>query len=429
MLLAELADVALHEATSRYGDMCIHAVIDLRRAFSREQLERAAAATIADFPVLGRTFERRFWRDRWRPVDGPVSDAVHVVDDAADLEAETAAWLRRPIVHTRERPLRIVSLLRGQGSRLIVTVSHLAVDGGGAAAVGHVLGAHLYGVRPSAPVDSRRNPGSALEGLRWYHGPALARDVALSLVQPLLTLATARRDRPYPAGGTEGARWRYLVISAPDLARLRSRCRPGGASVNDAIVAALSRVAAGRSSRGPTTVLYTMDLRRYAGAPRLTAANTSSILAAIVPRSSIGDLATTAGAVAAITARHRGSLAGPAFLLWPLALGAGLPHTFARRVTRALLPVLVDLPLGRGLLLTNVGRLDDGLAVFGDDIEALRVVGPGIDGVGAPVVVAYGFRGELHLELYSPPGLATGALEEFEAELRSALELPVGTSA
>lgn len=428
MLPAQLSDVALHASMSRYGDLCIHAVIDLRRAFSREDLERALTATIADFPVLGRAYEARFWRDRWRPVAGPVSDAVHVVDDPADLEAETTAWIRRRITFTRERPVRIVSLRRRGGSRVILSVMHLAVDGGGAAAVGHVLGSHLYGVRPSAPADPRRDIRSSMDGLRWVHLPVLARDVARSLVQPLRTVTAALRVRPYPDGGRSAASWRHLVIRDPELGAIKARCRANGASVNDALIAALARVAAGRSTAGPLAVLYTMDLRRYARAPRLTAANTSSILTAIVPRAAIGDLAATAGAVAAITSRHRRGLDGPAYLAAPLALGAAAPHGIARRFTRWMFPLLVDAPLRRGFLVTNVGRLDDGLAAFGDDIEALRIVGPNIDGVRVPVVVAYGLRGELHLELYAPAGLSVKALDDLEGELRTALELRAATS-
>ena len=51
---AELSDVGLFEAMHRYGDLGIHAVIDLRRTFSRDDLERALRGTIEAFPVLGR---------------------------------------------------------------------------------------------------------------------------------------------------------------------------------------------------------------------------------------------------------------------------------------------------------------------------------------------------------------------------------------
>ncbi|MFI5298232.1 MAG: hypothetical protein ACHREM_09055 [Polyangiales bacterium] len=423
MFRAELADVGLFGSMERYGDLGIHAVIDLRRSFSRAELERALEAAVAAFPVLGRRYVPGFWQDQWHEVEGPISDAVHVVDEPSDLDAQTAAWARRPIDSLRERPLRLVSLRRGEGSRLVLSITHLAVDGGGAAAVGHVLGAHLYGRSPAVPTDARRNAGSALEGLRWHHLPVLARDMAGTALLPLRILRAAKRTRHFPTSPASEASWRHLTISVAEVARLKALCGPQGASVNDALIAALARVAAGRSSRGPLAVMYTMDLRRYAGAPRLTAANTSSILSVLVPREAVTDLASAAGAVAKLTARQRKGLAGPAFLLAPLTLALGAPHAWARQLTRWLHPVIIELPLRRGLVFTNVGRIDEGLTAFGDDIESLRVIGPNMHGVTVPAVVAFGFRGELHLEIFGAPGLAASALEELEIELREALEL------
>ena len=423
MILAELSDVGLYSSMDRYGDLGIHAVIDLRRTFSRAQLEGAFQAAIEAFPVLGRRYVPGFWRDRWEPVEGPVSEAVHVVDEPGDLEKQTASWARQPIDSTRDRPLRLVSLPRGQGARLILTITHLAVDGGGAAAVGHVLGAHLFGLPPSAPVDARRNVASALEGLRWKHLPMLARDLGAAALVPFRTFGAAKRERPFPTTASTESSWRHMTIPAAEVNRIKARCRARGASVNDALIAGLARVAAIRSSKGPLSVMYTMDLRRYAGSARLTAANTSSILSVIVPRDEVRDLAATAGAVAKITRRHQRGLAGPAFILGPLALALGAPHAWARQVTRWLHPVLIELPLSRGLVFTNVGRIDEGLAAFGGDIESLRVIGPSMRGVSVPAVVAFGYRGELHLELFGAPGLAPAALEELETELRGALEL------
>ena len=426
MFAAELTDVGLFGSMPRYGDLCIHGVIDLRRSFSAAELARAAEATILDFPVLGRRYEPRFWRDRWTRVDGPVADLVHVVDrvDAGtDIEAETLAWVQRPIAVERERPFRLVTMRRGSGSRIILSILHLAVDGAGAAAVGHVLGAHLYGVPPAVAVDGRRDVVRVLERVRWYHAPVLARDVGAMLLQPLRMLCAGRRERPYPTEPTACTHFRHFAIEAADLARLKARCKEGGASVNDALIAALARVSARRSSTGAVPVLYTMDLRRYSASPRLSAANTSSILAVFVPRAAaVGDLAQAATAVAGITARHRRGLAGQAFMV-PTVLGLGSPHAFVRRMMRALHPVMVDLPLGRGLVVTNVGKLDEGLRAFGDDLEDIRVIGPNLQGVSVPAVVAFGFRGALHVELVGAPGLAAQALAELESELRDALEL------
>ena len=67
--------------------------------------------------------------------------------------------------------------------------------------------------------------------------------------------------------------------------------------------------------------------------------------------------------------------------------------------------------------------MDAALAAFGDDLEDVRMVGPAMAGVPAPAVVASGFRGALHLQLVSAPGLAAEASLELERELRAALEL------
>jgi NRPS condensation-like uncharacterized protein len=423
MLPAELTDVALVGSAPRIGDLCIHAAVDLRRRFSRAELERAAEATVRAFPVLGQRYEARFWRDRWVPASGPLSDVVHVDDAPADLEAETRAWVRRRITVERDRPFRIVSLGRPQGSRLLLSVLHAAVDGAGVAALAHVFGAHLYGVAPSLPVDAGRTVGRVLERVRWVHAPALLRDIAVVFAQPARMLRAGKRARAYALDPAAPASVRRLVVSAAELARLRSACG-GIASVNDVLVAALARMGANRSEDGPVPVLYTMDLRRYEAAPRFTAANTSSILSVLVPRRATASLASALAAVAEITAAHRRGLAGPAFVVGPTVIGLGVPHAWLRRLVPHLHPILVDVVIDRGLGVTNVGRIDDGVAPFGDDIEDLRLLGPSIERLPIPIVVAFGYCGRLHLELLGSPGLAEAALDEFRAELLAALDLP-----
>lgn len=420
---AQIADVGLFGSMGRYGDLGMHVVLDLRRSFTREELTAAMEAAIRAFPVLGRRYAPGFWRDRWVDVDGPVAEAVHVPEPPLDLEAATAEWARRPIDSTRERPLRLVLLRHARGARLIMSITHLSTDGGGAAAVGHVLGAALYGVPTQAPADPRRSVRSALSALRWLHAPVLARDLATALLTPLQTFRAAPRERAFPQDDGTEPTWRHLVIPRADVERLKARCRPVKASINDALIAALARVAAERSSHGPLAVMYTMDLRRYAGEPRLTAANTSSILSVLVPREDVVDLERAAGTVAKLTRQHREGLAGPAFLLAPTALSLGAPHAWVRGAVKLLHPLLLDLPLQRGLIFTNVGTIDHGLDAFGDDIEDVRIIGPNVAGVDVPAVVAFGFRGALHLELFAAPGISPSALHDLERELLDGLEL------
>jgi NRPS condensation-like uncharacterized protein len=289
-------------------------------------------------------------------------------------------------------------------------------------AVGHVFGCHLYGVPPSAPVERRRDLGPTLAGLSWKHLPVLARDVVTTLLQPLRTFAAGKRESSYVSNAWHEATSRRLILEADEVRALQARCG-AGLSVNDLLVSAVARVSAGRTSKGPVVVLYTMDLRRFSGRAHLSATNASSILTAVVPRDATGGLGSTAVAVRAITARHRNSLAGPAFLLVPHALAIGAPHGLLRRVVPRLHPVLVDIALDRGLIVTNVGRIDSGLAPFEADLEDVRIYGPNVRGVTTPTVVAFGLRGRLHLEIFAPPGLGEGALDDFERELHDALEL------
>ncbi len=420
MLRAELADVGLFGAMDRVGDLGMHIVIDLRRSFTRAELERAVQGAIDAFPVLGRRYVPGFWRDHWEAVDGPVSDAVHVIDEPGDLDAATATWARCPIDSTRERPLRLVLLRNGRGARLIMTITHLSTDGGGAAAVGHVLGAHLYGIPTQAPTDARRSVRSTLEGLRLVHLPVLARDMASAFMMPLSTLRASPRERTFPRDASEQPHWRHFVISAAAVEQLKTL---GKASINDLLIAALARVSAARSTRGPLAVMYTMDLRRYAGSPRLTAANTSAIMTVIVPREDIVSLASAARAVATVTAQQRGSLEGPAFLVTPTALMIGAPHAWVRRAVRWVHPVFLDFPLERCLIFTNVGRIDHGLTAFGEDVEDVHIIGPNVKGLQTPAIVAFGFRGALHVEIFGAPGLSPSGLLDLENELLLGLEL------
>ncbi len=189
----------------------------------------------------------------------------------------------------------------------------------------------------------------------------LARDVAATLLLPFRTYKAAKRERHFPTSPSSHASWRHLTIAAADVERIKARCKPLGASVNDALIAALARVAAGRSTRGPLAVMYTMDLRRYAGSPRLTPGGCTLMIDLLPPQR------------------------------------AGLHERRPRR---------------------------SGLAAFGHDIEDLYVIGPNIANVTVPAVVAFGYRGGVHLELFGCAGIAPEALEQLEAELREALELP-----
>jgi len=426
MATAQLADVGLHGSADRYGDLCVHGVIDVRRTFSRAAIERAVHATVASFPVLGCIYEQHFFRDRWVPLQTPISEMVHIGIER-DLETDTNAWIERWIDPAQERPFRVVVLPRSAGCRLVVSVSHLAADGAGMAAVAHVFAAHLYGVRPGLPVESRRDVARALDGLQLKHLPVFVKDLAKSALQPWRIYSAGPRNRPYPANSSQRGGWKQIVIEPSTMAMIEKRCGQR-VRVNDLLMAIVAMVAARRSSYGPISVMYTMDLRRYSRRPHLSVANVSSILTTIVPREATSDIVDAVHAVAEQTKEHRNGLAGPAFLLLPMLLAGRAPHAFVRQLLPLLHPLLVELPTSRGFIFTNVGKIDAGLGPLTDDIEDIRVIGPSIKNISSPAIIAFGFRGRIHLELFAAPGLSPDALDELERELSDGLCELAGTN-
>jgi len=423
MANAQLIDVGLHGSADRYGDLCVHGVLDVRRSFTREELERAVEATVASFPVLGCIYEAHFFRDQWVPARAPISEMVHVgFGDGIenDLETETQRWTDRSLDPTRERSFRVVMLPMAAGCRLILSISHWAVDGAGMAAVGHVFGAYLYGVRPALPVEPRRDIRRTLDGLGVRHLPVILRDVATTLVQPLRVWAAGPRTKPYPMDNSGKPFSKQIVFEKSTLDAVEARCGKR-VRVNDLLVAIVSMVSAKRSWYGPVSVLYTMDLRRFSRSPHLSATNASSILTTLIPREATENIADAVRAVERETKRHRESLAGPAFLLLPMLLAGVAPHGIVRQMLPAIQPLLVDLPLSRGFIFTNVGKLDQGLGPLADDIVNIRAVGPNIKGISAPAIIAFGLHGRIFLELFAPPGLGAEALDELENELREVM--------
>jgi NRPS condensation-like uncharacterized protein len=419
MVSAQLADVGLQGSAHRYGELCVHAVLDVRRSFTRPELEHAVRATITSFPVLGSIYEVHFFRDRWVQARAPISEMVHFGIEK-DLESDTRSWTDRWLNPTREPPFRVVCLPKDQGCRLIFSISHLAADGAGMAAVGHVFAAFLYGMEPRLPVESRRDLRRALDGLGLQHIPVLARDLAVSVVQPWRVWTAGPRNRPFPADSLQKSSSRMMILEKSTLEALQARCGKR-VRINDLLVAIVGMVSAKRTSYGPVSVLYTMDLRRFSRKPHLSATNASSILTTVVPREATQNLADAVEAVEAETKRHRESLAGPAMLLLPMLLAGSAPHAFVRRLLPAIHPILVELPTSRGFIFTNVGKIDQGLGPLAADIEHIRVVGPSLRGISTPAIIAFGLNDRVHLELYAPPGLSEAALDELENELREVI--------
>jgi NRPS condensation-like uncharacterized protein len=415
-------EATLWGASQFYGHLGIHAAVDLKRSVSRDELEAACAGVVADFPVMGATYNQGFWRDRWVSSDAPIAELVRV-EEVEDLEEATRRWISVQLDPERERPLRVVALEAEGRTRLLFSLLHLAVDGGGTMAIARSFACHLYGVPSEIPPGPRRDVGQAFEAMRWYHLPLLAWGIVREGLRPIPLLLTRPRLPPFAERAQGGpGRWARVQVSADQLQALKERCRASGASVNDVLVAALARANRERAQGANTVVAYTIDLRRYLTRPRLLATNLSWVQFASIPLRGIESLEEAAGTVKGVTSAHQRSLYGLSALAQARLLTALAPHAFVHLVGRRFMVPLLEAIARRSTVVTNVGRLDAGLEVFGDDIDKLQIIGPTFDRFGIPLVAATGFRGGLALDVYVPPNLDEDLLDAYITDLRAAFE-------
>jgi len=406
VLPATSSDVVLVAAAHAVGVLTHHALVDLAHDLDDDRLLRAVERTLADIPVLGCRYVHGQRRDRWEGVSHPVEEDVHI-ERVPEVEAATHAWIERRLTPEGGRQLRIVLLRHPDGSRLVISLTHAAVDGAGSMAVAATLGAHLTG-RPPLPVEARRSLMLPISGLPLKAKALLPLAVIKETVHPLRMVTQPAHDA---FAGTGPPGWVDLVLDVDTTSALKERARRSGGTVNDALVAALARVAASHVRGDTVWVAYTVDFRRYLGPPpRLLAGNLSGVATVALDRS----LARGPDALPAVvgqTRMHRSRLSALSHLLGLVSPIRLLPHPLAHRLVPWMSRLLLRPGLRRGLIVTNIGRIDAGIGAFGDLIKDLRIIGPSADLAPIPTVAAFGLKGRLHLHVHSAPGQeAAGAL-------------------
>ena len=421
-LRAQLTEVLLHGTERDFPHLHLHLCVDLRRTFSQGELEAAAVEVIRAFPVLGCRFRAGWWRDRWLVWDGDLAELVHREQVApAGLEEATRVQVRRRFDHTVAPAWRLAALEHEGGSRLLISLHHMTGDGGGLKALGSVVAASLCGVDPSPrPTDSRSMLAPA-RGLGLRDLPILALEFLREGLQPLSLLRVRRLRRTFARGGGEPEpSWRTVALRGEAARAFLASCREQRATINDGLVAAVSRLSARRGERGPVAAGYTIDLRRYLP-PALRVTNLHGVSLVVLPRSRVGDPATTLQAVSDRIGEQKRRLPGLAYTLLPLVVIGWLPHGLLRRAGRVVLNNVLS-SINRALAITNIGALDETLAPLGEEVEAASVIGPFVHGLPVPLVTATGFRRELTLHVEATGTLAEQALDDYAEELREVLE-------
>ena len=175
----------------------------------------------------------------------------------------SAAGFEQPLEPSRDAPLRVVLVPTRTGCALLISLLHVAVDGGGTMAVAQSLAAHLTGTPTAAPVEARRSLRLAFERVRWFHAPVLALTWVGEAWRMLRLLAVPPRTRPFATEPGAPATWCRVHLDPARTARLDAACKAKAASINDGLLLALSRVSARYSAEGGIWTAFTIDLRRY----------------------------------------------------------------------------------------------------------------------------------------------------------------------
>ena len=427
-LPAELVEAVFVGLERSFPHVHLHLLVDLDRSFGRPELERALAGLVRAFPVLGCCYQQGWWRDRWVPWRGDLAERVHV-ERVDDIGAATTELACRPLSSTDEPPVRLAFLEHGDGGRLVLTVSHMAADGGGIKAAGAVLAALLNGREPEPPATADRRLGAVARSLRLRDLPMFAVEMIREGLLPLSML----RVRPLkhhlePGDGGQAPRWRTVALEGAEGADLVERARRLGGTVNDLLVSALLRLASRHGHRGPVGAAFTVDLRRFLPEARLRVTNLAGVSMLVLPRHRLGSATDALEATASAIGQRKRRLLGLPYMLLPAFLLGWLPHGLVRKAGA----VVIRMVLRRGArapVITNIGPLDEALEPFGAAARDASIVGPFLHGSPIPLITVTGFRGALHLQVGGTGTFAPEALQTYAADLRDALtELAPGPS-
>jgi NRPS condensation-like uncharacterized protein len=420
-LPGQMTEVVVHAIARRYPHVHLHVVLELRAPYPREALVDALASTIADFPVLAARYVPGWWRDRWVSTGIGADELVETATVEGPVEERIAAHVGRTFDHQTEPSVRLLQVEGAGETRLVISVHHMVSDGAGCLTLANVLGAHLCGGEPRAPVGAARSHLAVLRGLRTRDLPLLALEVIREGIQPWSILRVRRRDREFPqVDGPAAPAWHTVRLTGEAAERFAGWCRAHGATINDGLVAAMTRLSAARTAAGPVAAAYTIDTRRYLARPRSLISNLVGVSMVVLPRATVSSALEALRAVSARIGVQKRRLPGLAYNVLPSLSFGWMPHGIIRRVGDRAIHTILGYQ-ARALAVTNIGAMDGYLAPFGDRVVAASVLGPFIRGAPAPVVVATGFGGGLTLHVCAGGQFEAGTLAEFASELQGVL--------
>ena len=249
--------------THNYNDNTIRFVLNYPGLLDPDALCKAVKAVVESVDVLHSTFFNDSVRAYWH-----VNDTVdeihyfHYVSCEGD-PAQTAYSISLFPVFPEDRvQVRVWLVQSNSASSMVVSISHLCVDGGdGKYLVNKIIEAYNRILSSgSAEGLEVKNGNRAPE--KVYEGMSLKE--ILGLMRPPVPNVVS--EFPFPS--QEPGRVQYIrkVIPAEIMGAARTRAKAVGASANDLLVAALCQVYGnlpGVEKNAPISVTSMMDLRKH----------------------------------------------------------------------------------------------------------------------------------------------------------------------
>ncbi len=413
---AEVLEPVFHALGGGTGHVHIHFFFDASSGFGREALEAAARRMVERHPILACRYVTSGWRDRWVPTGSSPAVRTEAVEPGA-VEEGTWRWTAVPLDLDREGPFRLVELEHREGSRVLLSILHLAMDGGALMSLFRELAEVLAGHEPSLPAGRRRSVTQLLRGVPPFLWPSLAREVLRELGVPRRLAAVSRRERPFPPGNPRGLPF-WCTVTA-ELDQVKKRAQAGGGTVTDVLVAAIARASARRTTTGPAAILLTVDLRRFLRRPASVVANLSGTSHVFVPREDLATLDAAIARVASITRPQKRRPIGLASSLLPAFLMGWLPHDRLRRIGLEHLREQHHASFEKLLVLTNIGVWDPHLESLGSRVLAVSGVGPLMPGIPAPFVALGSHRNRLRIVVSTQGPLDPRGIVEYAGDLQA----------
>jgi NRPS condensation-like uncharacterized protein len=351
-----------------FNDHQLHCEMRLNSRLDEARLRKATLLSLASIPILATRYLAAAAESVWEGLgEAELGRAFALADDEAAFEGARTYRIAEGL-----GPQLRVCLLRGERSAIAVTMNHMVADGSG-------FKEYLYFLCETY---------SRLRGDPGYVPPLVAGDRGIGRI----TRAFGTRERiraflvqggdsnrrgslrfPFGAGGEARPFIATRAIGREEVAALKAYCRPRGATINDAALAAYYRVLArtiGPSALDSLRLPIMIDMRRHLPSRDFDALCNlaSTTLTRLRMREGEGFEETLAKAKALMDGLKARSLGLGGYMKMSL-----LFSLFGPKGAQRLLRLGLKHPL---ICMTNVGELDVGRLRFeGSSVESAYLCG------------------------------------------------------